>query len=51
MQLYDLSVQDDEDMTLRLNVFRPEKEMPAAGCGDVIVLFSVKVRKSHITLK
>ncbi|KAK7413436.1 hypothetical protein QQX98_007661 [Neonectria punicea] len=48
MRLYDLSVQDDEDMSLRLNVFRPEKEMPVAGCGDVVLLFSAKVQRLNM---
>ncbi|KAF7547307.1 hypothetical protein G7Z17_g7815 [Cylindrodendrum hubeiense] len=45
VRFYDLSVEDDNDSSLSLNVFRPEKEMPTAGCGDVILLLSVKVQR------
>lgn len=45
IRFYDLSVEDDEGSSLSLNVFRPEKEMPTAGCGDVILLLSVKIQR------
>ncbi|KPM36998.1 hypothetical protein AK830_g9569 [Neonectria ditissima] len=48
IQFYDLSVQDDGDSSLRLNVFRPEKEMPVARCGDVILIVAAKVQRLNM---
>ncbi|KAF4968904.1 hypothetical protein FSARC_3776 [Fusarium sarcochroum] len=42
VRLYDSSI-DDED-SVSLNIFRPKKDMPTAGCGDVMLIRSVKVQ-------
>ncbi|KAF4975067.1 hypothetical protein FZEAL_8103 [Fusarium zealandicum] len=45
IRLYDASVQDDNELSICLNIFRPKNEMPTAGCGDVMLIRSVKVQK------
>ncbi|KAI5461183.1 hypothetical protein BGZ63DRAFT_486707 [Mariannaea sp. PMI_226] len=45
IRFFDTSVQDDEDASISLNIFRPEKEIPHAGCGDAILLHAVKVQR------
>ncbi|KAM0558520.1 hypothetical protein ACHAPJ_004715 [Fusarium lateritium] len=42
IRLYDSSIEDDDSISL--NIFRPKNEMPTAGCGDVMLIRSVKVQ-------
>ncbi|KAJ4250520.1 hypothetical protein NW762_011774 [Fusarium torreyae] len=42
VRLFDSSIEDDDSVSL--NIFRPQNEMPTAGCGDVMLIRSVKVQ-------
>lgn len=44
LRLYDSSVEQDTESSICLNIFRPSNEMPKAGCGDVVLIRSAKVR-------
>lgn len=44
LRIYDSSVEQDSESSICLNIFRPSNEMPKAGCGDVILIRSAKVR-------
>ncbi|KAF4988608.1 hypothetical protein FGRMN_9669 [Fusarium graminum] len=41
LRLYDSSVEDNDSVAL--NIFRPKDDMPKVGCGDAVLLRSVKV--------
>lgn len=43
MRIYDQSVEDEPEGSILLNIFWPQTDMPDASCGDVIIVFSVKV--------
>lgn len=43
MRIYDQSVEDEPEGSILLNIFWPQNDMPDASCGDVIIVFSVKV--------
>ncbi|PHH73969.1 hypothetical protein CDD82_5175 [Ophiocordyceps australis] len=43
IRLFDQSV-ENQDESICLNIFRPCDEIPLAGCGDVVLLFRVKVQ-------
>ncbi|PHH63445.1 hypothetical protein CDD81_5824 [Ophiocordyceps australis] len=43
IRLFDQSVENQDD-SICLNIFRPCDEIPFAGCGDVVLLFRVKVQ-------
>ncbi|KAF4464426.1 Protection of telomeres 1 [Fusarium albosuccineum] len=40
----------DFDSSITLNIFRPQNDMPTAGCGDVILIRSVKVQKYQMEM-
>lgn len=44
LRIYDSSVEQDTESSICLNIFRPSSEMPKAGCGDVVLIRSAKVR-------
>lgn len=50
MRIYDQSVQDENDASISFNIFWPEADMPEARCGDVIIVFSAKVRDRRRSL-
>lgn len=43
IRIYDQSIQDDPDAALQFSIFRPEKDMPDARCGDVVMVLAAKV--------
>ncbi|KAJ6438603.1 F-box domain protein [Purpureocillium lavendulum] len=43
IRFYDRTTEDEPDVSIELNVFRPEAEMPEVGYGDVIVISQAKV--------
>ncbi|KAF5126012.1 hypothetical protein E5D57_010706 [Metarhizium anisopliae] len=45
MRIYDQSVEDEPEGSILLNIFWPQNDMPDASCGDVIIVFSVKVQR------
>jgi hypothetical protein len=45
LRLYDQSIEKQPDASLLLNIFWPEKDMPDARCGDVVIAFAVKVSR------
>ncbi|KAG6005684.1 hypothetical protein E4U54_000293 [Claviceps lovelessii] len=44
IRIYDQSIQDDPDAALQFSIFRPEKDMPDARCGDVVMVLAAKVQ-------
>ncbi|UNI19056.1 hypothetical protein JDV02_005273 [Purpureocillium takamizusanense] len=44
IRFYDQTVEDESDVSLELNVFRPQAEMPEVGYGDVMVISRAKVQ-------
>ncbi|KAM4056090.1 ssDNA-binding domain of telomere protection protein [Hirsutella rhossiliensis] len=45
MRFYDQSVEDDDNESLLVNIFRPESDMPDASCGDVVAILAAKVQR------
>ncbi|GJN74547.1 hypothetical protein PLICBS_008638 [Purpureocillium lilacinum] len=46
IRFYDQTVEDEPDVSLELNIFRPQAEMPEVGYGDVMVISQAKVFSS-----
>ncbi|KAH6892144.1 hypothetical protein B0T10DRAFT_286303 [Thelonectria olida] len=48
IRFFDSSVEDDEDASLEINIFRPKDELPDARCGDVVLVHNAKLQKYHM---
>lgn len=46
IRFFDQSVEEDDEESLLMNVFRHQDRMPDASCGDVVVITSGKVGAS-----
>ncbi|KAI1101966.1 hypothetical protein F4804DRAFT_282428 [Jackrogersella minutella] len=44
LTLYDKSIEDEPEMGLLFNIFRPQNEIPEPGASDVVVVISAKVQ-------
>jgi hypothetical protein len=43
MRIYDKSVEDNDESSLAINIFLPQKDMPKPARGDFVVLLRLKV--------
>ncbi|KAK7220273.1 hypothetical protein V2G26_008276 [Clonostachys chloroleuca] len=45
MRIYDKSVEDNDESSLTVNIFLPQKDMPKPARGDFVVLLRLKIQK------